>query len=100
MLDWLPTCVVQIKGAASNVASKSLRHRRSPTSEGLYRVPWSSDGSAVPFGSTPTAKMIRWDTAKTGGAVNRNPRSGGTLSANGHFTVLAGSGPAVHQGIR
>src|SRR3989475_1070876 len=75
MLSWLPTCVVQIDGDASNGASKSLRQSKSPTSDRLYTVPESSDGSAVPFGSTPTPKMIRCAIARTGGAVNWNPRS-------------------------
>src|SRR6058998_622570 len=59
MLSWLPTCVVQIDGDAANVLLKSFRHRRPPTSDRLYRIPVSSAGSGVPFGSTPTPKMIR-----------------------------------------
>src|SRR5712692_2045720 len=99
MLSWLPTCVVQIDGAASNGPSKSLRQSRPPTSDRLYRVPWSSDGSAVPFGSTPTPKMIRCATARTGGAVKRKPRSCKTLSTNRHLTVPALRVPTASRAI-
>src|SRR5207249_12140259 len=99
MLSSLPTCVVQSDGAAANVLLKSLRHRRQPTSDRLYRIPVSSAGSDVPFGSTPTPKMIRCAIAKTGGAVNRNPRSTNTLSAKRHFTVPALSVPTASRAI-
>src|SRR2546428_13318531 len=89
MLSWAPTCVVQIEGDAASVPLKSLRHSRSPTSDRLYTIPVSSAGSGVPFESTPTPKMIRWATARAGGAVNREPRPRATLSAEAHLPVPA-----------
>src|SRR6266571_5181895 len=99
MLSWLPTCVVQIDGDASNGPSKSFRQSRPPTSDKLYKIPESSDGSAVPFESTPTPKMIRWAIARTGGAVKRKPRSCKTLSTKRHFTVPALRVPTASRAI-
>src|SRR3989442_6695262 len=99
MLSWAPTCVVQIEGDAASVPLKSLRHSRSPTSDRLYTIPVSSAGSGVPFESTPTPKMIRWATARAGGAGNRNPPSRTTLSAKRHFTVPADNLPPPSRAI-
>src|SRR2546428_13302936 len=99
MLSWAPTCVVQIEGDAASVPLKSLRHSRSPTSDRLYTIPVSSAGSGVPFESTPTPKMIRWATARAGGAGDRNPRSRTTLSAKRHLTGPADSGPTPSPAI-
>ncbi len=99
MLNCDPACVVQIDGGVSNVALKSRRQRMPPTSDRLYKTPWSSDGSGVPMGSTPTPKMIRWAIAMTGAAVNRNPRSTRTLSAKRHLTVPAAIVPTGSRAI-